>query len=87
MSLHAIVSPAGTLQLSFGDFVAGFALVEGAVISLHTFGEFQYQYCEQKLPFHLPSSGNTVLKVHKIEIFFVFDFEICIISLLVMSKY
>ncbi len=32
------------------------------------------------LPFFL-------LKVHKIEIFFGFDFEICIISLLVMSKY
>jgi hypothetical protein len=28
-----------------------------------------------------------MLKVHKIEIFFGFDFEICIISLLVMSKY
>ncbi len=27
------------------------------------------------------------LKVHKIEIFFGFDFEICIMSLLVMSKY
>ncbi len=27
------------------------------------------------------------LKVHKIEIFFGFDFEICIISLLVMSQY
>jgi hypothetical protein len=27
------------------------------------------------------------LKVHKIEIFFGFDFEICIISLLVMLKY
>ncbi len=27
------------------------------------------------------------LKVHKIEIFFGFDFEICIISLLVMCKY
>jgi hypothetical protein len=27
------------------------------------------------------------LKVHKIEIFVGFDFEICIISLLVMSKY
>ncbi len=27
------------------------------------------------------------LKVHKIEIFFGFDFEICIISLLIMSKY
>ncbi len=26
------------------------------------------------------------LKVHKIEIFFGFDFEICIISLLVISK-
>jgi hypothetical protein len=29
----------------------------------------------------------SLLKVHKIEIFFGFDFEICIISLLVMSKY
>jgi len=29
----------------------------------------------------------TLLKVHKIEIFLGFDFEICIISLLVMSKY
>ncbi len=28
-----------------------------------------------------------LLKVHKIEIFFGFDFEICNISLLVMSKY
>jgi hypothetical protein len=28
-----------------------------------------------------------MLKVHKIEISFGFDFEICIISLLVMSKY
>ncbi len=27
------------------------------------------------------------LKVHKIEIFFGFDFEICNISLLVMTKY
>jgi hypothetical protein len=27
------------------------------------------------------------LKVHMIDIFFGFDFEICIISLLVMSKY
>ncbi len=27
------------------------------------------------------------LKVHKIEIFFGFDFEICIISLIVMWKY
>ena len=31
--------------------------------------------------------GTLRLKVHKIEIFFGFDFEICIISLLVMSKY
>ncbi len=28
--------------------------------------------------------GSLTLKVHKIEIFFGFDFEICIISLLVM---
>ncbi len=34
----------------------------------------------------LDSTGtcNDTLKVHKIEIFFGFDFEICIISLLVM---
>jgi len=31
--------------------------------------------------------GLVSLKVHKIENFFGFDFEICIISLLVMSKY
>ncbi len=31
--------------------------------------------------------GRQALKVHKIEIFFGFDFEICIISLLFMSKY
>ncbi len=31
--------------------------------------------------------ATRTLKVHKIEIFFGFDFEICIISLLVMSKY
>jgi hypothetical protein len=30
---------------------------------------------------------NENLKVHKIEIFFGFDFEICIITLLVMWKY
>ncbi len=36
----------------------------------------------------LPLMNTEVnLKVHKIEIFFGFDFEICIISLLVMSKY
>ncbi len=34
-----------------------------------------------------PLSLDSTLKVHKIEIFFGFDFEICIISLLVMSKY
>ena len=33
------------------------------------------------------AASVTALKVHKIEIFFGFDFEICIISLLVMSKY
>ncbi len=31
-------------------------------------------------------SSPEALKVHKIEIFFGFDFEICIISLLVISK-
>jgi|LakMenE01Jun11ns_1017448.scaffolds.fasta_scaffold8887944_1 hypothetical protein len=34
-----------------------------------------------------PWDPGLLLKVHKIEIFFGFDFEICIISLLVMSKY
>jgi hypothetical protein len=33
------------------------------------------------------SASPTPLKVHKIEILFGFDFEICNISLLVMSKY
>ncbi len=33
------------------------------------------------------STASSALKVHKIEIFFGFDFEICIISLLVLSKY
>ncbi len=37
--------------------------------------------------FHILVWENVYLKVHKIEIFFGFDFEICIISLLVMSKY
>jgi hypothetical protein len=41
---------------------------------------------------YLPKPKNrtyrqSTLKVHKIEIFFGFDFEICIISLLVTSKY
>jgi hypothetical protein len=35
----------------------------------------------------LSHKKNHCLKVHKIEIFFGFDFEICIISLLIMSKY
>ncbi len=35
----------------------------------------------------IPGKFLHSLKVHKIEIFFGFDFEICIISLLVMSKY
>ncbi len=35
----------------------------------------------------LLQTQTTILKVHKIEIFFGFDFEICNISLLVMSKY
>jgi hypothetical protein len=33
------------------------------------------------------SASTNCLNVHKIEIFFCFDFEICNISLLVMSKY
>ncbi len=33
------------------------------------------------------SETLVILKVHKIEIFFGFHFEICIISLLVLSKY
>jgi hypothetical protein len=38
----------------------------------------------KKIPY---GKGVVLVKVHKIEIFFGFDFEICIISLLVMSKY
>jgi hypothetical protein len=34
--------------------------------------------------FTVPLHHHFLLKVHKIEIFFGFDFEICIISLLVM---
>ncbi len=41
----------------------------------------QYRYFDNKRIFY------QILKVHKIEIFFGFDFEICIISLLVMWKY
>ncbi len=37
------------------------------------------------LPFIYIPLPSVCLKVHKIEIFFGFDFEICIISLLVMS--
>ena len=33
------------------------------------------------------TAPGMALKVHKIENFFGFDFEICIISLLVMAKY
>ncbi len=44
----------------------------------------ELSHVEQLSPTHVCKIG---LKVHKIEIFFGFDFEICIISLLVMSKY
>jgi hypothetical protein len=36
---------------------------------------------------YLCSREAVSLKVHKIQIYFGFDFEICIFSLLVMSKY
>ncbi len=36
---------------------------------------------------HVTGDFMKALKVHMIEIFFGFDFEMCIISLLVMSKY
>jgi hypothetical protein len=42
---------------------------------------------ENKYSVTLHIDDEDFLKVHKIEIFFCFDFEICIISLLVMSKY
>jgi hypothetical protein len=43
-------------------------------------------FSEDAYPYE--SYWDTVhLKVHKIENFFGFDFEICTISLLVMSKY
>ncbi len=35
----------------------------------------------------MPDSNNNVLKVHKIENFFGFDFEFYTVSLLVMIKY
>jgi hypothetical protein len=35
----------------------------------------------------MKTKNYIILKVHKIEIFFGFDFENCIISLLVMSKF
>jgi hypothetical protein len=50
----------------------------------------------KRFPFYTPPRNwneadqikyNPSLKVHKNEIIFGFDFEICIISLLVMSKY
>jgi hypothetical protein len=40
-------------------------------------------FCTTQLSYSIHIS----LKVHKIEIFFGFDFDFCIISLLVMSKY
>ncbi len=45
-----------------------------------------------KLQMQSPEYGRNIissllLKVHKIEIFFGFDFEMCNIPLLVMSKY
>jgi hypothetical protein len=40
-----------------------------------------------KVSMHIRKMRGKYLKVHKIEIFFGFDFEICIISLIVMSKY
>ncbi len=48
-------------------------------IILNTNCQKYCKYCERSAVYNL--------KVHKIEIFFGFDFEICIISLLVMSKY
>ncbi len=49
-----------------------------------------FYYCntaQKQLQSHSQLPSQLPLKVHKIEIFFGFDFEICIISLLVMSKY
>jgi hypothetical protein len=43
--------------------------------------------CQQHEMKNCSDGHYNTLKVHKIEIFFGFDFEICIISLLVMSKY
>ncbi len=48
---------------------------------------FQMQKEPHRNGFPVVKMIATPLKVHKIEIFFGFDFEICIISLLVMSKY
>ncbi len=48
-----------------------------------------YTVSNEPIVTHPNLNGPTIipLKVHKIEIYFGFDFEICIISLLVMSKY
>jgi hypothetical protein len=44
-----------------------------------------HEVAQRKISLKIPAPFP--LKVHKIEIFFGLDFEICIISLLVMSKY
>jgi hypothetical protein len=53
--------------------------------SVHIFMSYSLWklFCYSKVRSHYQFK----LKVHKIEIFFGFDFEICIISLLFMSKY
>ncbi len=43
-----------------------------------------HRHCNIYCVFCTLSLETPLLKVHKIEIFFGFDFEICIISLLVM---
>ncbi len=60
------------------------SLIEGQNWFLNQFDEIPRRSVIVSL---LSLSEKAGLKVHKIEIFFGFDFEICIISLLVMSKY
>jgi hypothetical protein len=76
MTSAAVASPPVTAHVAF---VAGAASPVAAV-----------PVAAAPLLFAVPvvaSPADFCLKVHKIEIFFGFDFEICIISLLVMSKY
>ncbi len=75
------------LFLFYGRYYGGFTqsgnMREKLAKSTKTLKVFISQ-SEKKIITVLPFCYAVILKVHKIEIFFGFDFEICIISLLVM---